>query len=66
MAKPNLLYVKKCDETDLPVSKGTVYNWHSAGLHPDVVYKVKGVLVFDLDAWYLAAAESKNKTTNES
>lgn len=34
-----------------PIKKGTAYKWHSKGKFPNLIYKVAGVLIFDLDEY---------------
>jgi len=45
----NLLPVKKLKEGIHPIKQCTAYKWHSKGKYPNLIYKVAGVLVLDLE-----------------
>ena len=41
----------RVSEDKLPIAKGTAFNWHSQKRHPRLIYKVAGVLMFDMEEW---------------
>ena len=52
----NLLRVS---EDNLPVKKQTAYNWHNAKRYPRLIYKVAGLLMFDMEEWEEMARNAK-------
>ena len=49
----------RVSKDDLPIAKGTAYQWHTKGLHQRIVYKVAGVLMFDLEEFEALAKKVK-------
>ena len=52
--------IRKAQPGSMPITRNTAYKWHSEKKHPNLVYKVAGILVFDLDEWEKMSHKAKN------
>jgi len=43
----------------MPVSKQTAYNWNHKKIYPRLLYKVSGILFFDMGEWETMASKAK-------
>ena len=55
----NLIQIRKAQKEEIPITKNTAYKWHSEKRYPHVVYKVGGILFFDLLEWDEMAEKAK-------
>ena len=55
----NRIEIRKTKPGDIPITKNTAYKWHSEKRYPNVVYKVGGILFFDLLEWDEMAEKAK-------
>ena len=46
-----LLEIKTAEPDELPIAKATAYKWHSLKRYPRLIFKVGGILFFDMDEW---------------
>lgn len=47
----NLIKVKNANPDEIPYTQNTCYKFHSLGRYPNILFKVGGQLVFDMDEW---------------
>jgi len=55
----NQVEIRKAQKGDMPITRNTAYKWHSEKKHPNLVYKVAGILVFDQDEWEKMSQKAK-------
>ena len=47
----------------LPIAKQTAYNWNNSKKYPQLLYKVAGVLIFDMAEWEDMAKAAKKENS---
>jgi hypothetical protein len=62
----NIVKVKSAMPGELPFSKNTVRKYHSLKKYPQLLYKVAGNLVFDVDEWNKMVQSAKDTSISEA
>ncbi|MEN8134345.1 MAG: hypothetical protein ABFS18_02245 [Thermodesulfobacteriota bacterium] len=62
----NQVEIRKIQKGDIPISRNTAYKWHSEKKHPNLVYKVAGILIFDLDEWEKMSQKAKKENVKNA
>ena len=63
---PNIVYVARAKDGELPFKRSTIYRFSSQRKYPEVIYRVGGMLVFDLDEWERHLKAAKEERVRES
>ena len=59
----NLIEIRKRQP---PYSRNTCYKYHSLKKFPNLIYKVGGILYFDMDEWEKMAQDAKAKNVKQA
>ncbi|MCI5123689.1 MAG: hypothetical protein D3925_04230 [Candidatus Electrothrix sp. AR5] len=62
----NLIEVRATENGTLPFTRNTIYKLHSQKRYPNIIFKVCGKLVFDMDEYQAEAERSRKKTVEEA
>jgi len=54
-----LVKVRDSKKGELPVTRNTVYKWHCEKKYPRLIFKVSGILYFDMEEWLSMAIRAK-------
>ena len=58
--------VSKANKKEMPPSKNTAYKWHSQKKYPRLIYKIGGILFFDIQEWERMAKDAQAKNVERS
>ncbi len=58
----NLIEVRSVEKGTLPFTNNTIYKLHSQARYPNIIFKVCGKLVFDMDEYQAEAERSRQET----
>ncbi len=61
-----IVEVRKAKAGNLPFTKNTCYKFHSLKKFPNLIYKVGGILFFDMEEWAKMAAKAKKEHIRKS
>ena len=62
----NRIAVKSAEKGEMPWERNTAYKFHSMKKYPHVLYKVGGILFFDVEAWEQMAKDAQTKQVEAS
>ena len=62
----NLIEVRKAPKGYLPYEPNSIYKYHSLRKFPALIYKVGGILIFDMDEWGSMAEVAKKQNVKKA
>ena len=62
----NLVEIRKAQPGQIPFKKSSCYKFSSTKRFPNLIYKVAGILVFDLNEWEKMAQDAKAKNVKQA
>jgi len=61
-----IVQIRKMKKGDLPFTKNSCYKFHSMKKFPNLIYKVGGILFFDMEEWAKMAEKAKKEHIRKS
>ncbi|XCN73510.1 MAG: hypothetical protein Q3M24_01795 [Candidatus Electrothrix aestuarii] len=62
----NLIEVRAAQNGTLPFTQNTIYKLHSQKRYPNIIFKVCGKLVFDMDEYQAEAERCRKKSVEQA
>ena len=62
----NLVEIRKARRGQIPYAPGSCYKYHSIKRFPNLIYKVGGILIFDMDEWGRMAEVAKKQNIKKA
>ncbi len=62
----DIVEIRKAKAGDLPFTRNSCYKFHSLKKFPNLIYKVGGILFFDMEEWAKMAEKAKKEHIRKS